>query len=272
MSSIEEATEIDKVLTRECLVDNKYLSDVIFKLADGEEMMAHKLFLITSSSFFHKLFSEHKEDVITLNVEWISKPSMLEVCRFIYTYNINLSVLNMMEIWTVALEFEMKILLKKAFDFICKNLNEKTVFQILTKNIKHKDFRLNMKCLEFIKNNTEMCVENREKLRLDLQATIQSLVQNLAKENEKVEDELNLLARNIGQCHIQTIVNQQLSDVQKELPKVMKNLMINGTRMYCNQKKLRKMCSSRKYTLQTLSLTKNLKLSKLNFDLIEEFY
>lgn len=174
MSSFIDATEFEKVLTktvapskiRECLVGNEYLSDVIFRLADGEELRAHKMFLITSGPIFHKLFSDHQEDVISLNLEWISKPTMLEVCRFIYSDILNIKDTNMMEIWSVALKLEMKYLLEKTIDFICKSLNEKSVFQVLQTNLKHNDFRLNMKCFEFIQKNHKKCLQSEEFLHL----------------------------------------------------------------------------------------------------------
>ena len=178
MSLLVKATEFEKILTktvapskvREFLVDNEYLSDVIFRLADGEELRAHKMFLLTSGPIFHKLFSDHQEDVIDLNMEWITKPTMLEICRFIYSDNLNLNDANMMEIWSVALKLEMKYLLEKTIDFICETLTEENVFKILLANLKHNDFRLNMKCFEYIKNNHKKCLETEEFLQLPLES------------------------------------------------------------------------------------------------------
>ncbi|CAO1405013.1 unnamed protein product [Diamesa serratosioi] len=177
MSEQVEATEFEKVLNktispskiREALLDNEYLSDVIFQLADGEELKAHKMFLITSSTIFHKLFSDHTEDVIQLNLEWINKQTMLEVCRFIYSDILNLNETNMMEIFSAAVKLEMKYLLEKTIEFICKTLNVKTVFNVLQTNLKHKDFRLNMRCFEYIAKNPKKCLETEEFLDLPLE-------------------------------------------------------------------------------------------------------
>lgn len=177
MSSLVEATEFEKVLTktvapskiREFLVDNDYLSDVIFTLANGEELRAHKMFLITSGPIFHKLFSDHKEDVIGINLDWVTKPTLLNICRFIYSDILNINGTNMMEIWSVALKLEMKYLVEKTIDFICKTLNDKSVFQVLQTNLKHNDFRLNMKCFEYIKKNHKKCLETEEFLLLPLE-------------------------------------------------------------------------------------------------------
>ncbi|XP_070498502.1 kelch-like protein 41 [Chironomus tepperi] len=152
---------------RESLLDNEFMSDVTFILGkEGTPLKAHKIFLMTSSSVMYKLLSKSTDQQLNFQIQQISQPTMMEICRYAYTDEVRLTADNMLEIFFAASKFEMKILTEKAVDFICKQMNDKTVFKILKSNQTHHNLRINMKCFEYIEKNYQLCLENPDLVRI----------------------------------------------------------------------------------------------------------
>lgn len=140
----------------------EYLSDVTFTLGEsGDELKAHKFFLMTASPVFHQLFANNSDAdgaPLDLKIAAITKPTMIEICRFAYSEVVNLTKENMLEVLFAASKFQMKFLMEKTIDFILKDgMNELTVYKILEANQKENNMRINLKCFEFIQKNHQKC-------------------------------------------------------------------------------------------------------------------
>ncbi|KAG5679577.1 hypothetical protein PVAND_009137 [Polypedilum vanderplanki] len=154
---------------RECLLDNDYMSDVTFFFGNDEmQLKAHKMFLCTASPIFLQLFEGNFEENINVKMSSITKEIMLEVCRYAYTDSSNLTLANVHDILHAATKFEMKGLIEKCVDFIGKQLNDKNVFKFLIENQKHNNFRVNMKCFEYINKNHQKCFKNGDFLKISI--------------------------------------------------------------------------------------------------------
>lgn len=134
-----------------------------FILGENEiSLSAHKIFMVTSSPIFHQILSEEADQHIKLKLSQITKETMLEICRFAYTENLNLTKENMLDVLFAAKKFEMRFLMEKVIEFICKQMDDKTVFKILDANEKYKNLRINMKCFEYIEKNYQKCLQNKD--------------------------------------------------------------------------------------------------------------
>ncbi|CRK97495.1 CLUMA_CG010884, isoform A [Clunio marinus] len=173
MASTEFENVLKKTITpekcRESLIGSEYLSDVKFTLGDSmDELRAHKFFLMTSSPVFHKLFTTHKlEDgtIMDLKISEISKLTMIEICRYAYTGNPLLNRNNMIDILQAATKLEMKFLIEKTIDFMCKEIDPDHVFKVLNAN-KGNNMRINMKCFDYIEKNHKACFQSSDFLHI----------------------------------------------------------------------------------------------------------
>ncbi|KAL7034687.1 hypothetical protein ACKWTF_008058 [Chironomus riparius] len=121
---------------------------------------------MTSSSVIYKLLTKSTEQRLNVQIPQISKPIMLEICRYAYTDEVKHTTENMLEVFFAASKFEMKILIKKTVDFICKQISYQTVFKILESNQAHNNLRINMKCFEYIEKHYHLCLENPDFLSI----------------------------------------------------------------------------------------------------------
>ena len=93
---------------------------------------------------------------------------MTEICRFAYAEVVNLTKENMLDVLFAASKFQMKFLMEKTIDFICKDgMNEHSVFKILELNQKDSNMRINLKCFEYIQKNHDRCFKSSEFLSVD---------------------------------------------------------------------------------------------------------
>jgi BTB/POZ domain len=141
---------------------------VTFTLGEsGDELKGHKFFLMTASPVFHQLFVNNADaaesNPIDLKISAISKTTMTEICRFAYSETINLTKENMLDVLFAASKFQMKFLMEKTIDFICKDgMNENSVFKILELNQKENNMRINIKSFEYIQKNHQKCFKSSE--------------------------------------------------------------------------------------------------------------
>lgn len=140
----------------------EYLSDMTFILGKHEEeLKAHKLFMISASPVFHTIYATNPDTALAMKISAITKETMIEICRFAYSEVVKLTKENMLDILFAASKFQMKFLMEKTIDFICKDgMNENTVFKILEANQKESNMRISMKCFEYIQKNHEKCFKS----------------------------------------------------------------------------------------------------------------
>ncbi|KAL7038192.1 hypothetical protein ACKWTF_009496 [Chironomus riparius] len=152
---------------RESLLDNEFMSDVTFILENGNALFtAHRMFLMTASPLFQKILPENNQKQLNIKIDQISKSIMKEICRYAYTEDVKFTDENKFDVLFAATKFEMKNLIEKTIEFICKQLSEKTVFKTLELNKKFHNLKINLKCFEFIEKNHQKCFGNPEFLKI----------------------------------------------------------------------------------------------------------
>lgn len=143
------------------------MSDVTFVLENGNVLFkAHRIFLMTASPIIQKLLTENNKQQLNIKVDQITKPIMQEICRYAYTGEAKFTDDNKFDVLFAATKFEMKNLIEKSIEFICKQLSEKTVFQTLESNKKFNNLKINLKCFEFIEKNHQKCFGHSEFLKI----------------------------------------------------------------------------------------------------------
>jgi hypothetical protein len=133
---------------REFFLDNEYLSDLQFILGLDENeifygnliicfvsdnfyrilclFLGHKLFFVSSSSFFHEKLWNTKGPV-RIKMKQISKKTFKEIARFVYTDQIHLTEENMHEILEAARKLKMNYLIDLTMKFIEKNNEQEEI-------------------------------------------------------------------------------------------------------------------------------------------------
>ncbi|XP_070499903.1 uncharacterized protein [Chironomus tepperi] len=145
----------------------QYMSDVTFVLENGNELFkAHQMFLMTASPIIQKLLTENNNKQLNIKIDQITKSIMLEICRYAYTDDVKFTDENKFDILFAAMKFEMKNLIEKTIDAICKQLSDKTVFKTLELNKKFNNLKINLKSFEYIEKNHQTCFKNSEFLKI----------------------------------------------------------------------------------------------------------
>lgn len=127
--------------------------------AKEEEFRAHKSFLMTASPLFHQMFASPSEDSeAQIKILDITPATMTEICRYAYCDIVSLNRDNMIDILQASSKLQMKFLMEKAIDFVCKDgMNDQTVFKILEANSKQANMRINMRCFDYLERNHKTC-------------------------------------------------------------------------------------------------------------------
>lgn len=139
----------------EQLVGNSLHSDVTFIIEDDNvEIPAHKLIISLASPVIDIIVYGNDSFISTniIKVDGISKESFMEILRYIYTDNLNITEDNIVEVLYKANYFGLTAIERKCYDYITKNLNESTVPKIF-----HHLFHISSppellkKCIQYIR-------------------------------------------------------------------------------------------------------------------------
>ena len=172
MAVVEEnwQTKRSTIVERATFIfNNELLSDVKFVVAvsTGENesrlIPAHKFVLAISSPVFYAMFygqlAETKDSIELPDCDY---DSLLEMFRFMYTDEANLSESNVMEVWYLANKYMVPSLVEKCAAYLLGNVKATNVFCILShaQKFEHKD--LEDRCWEVIETQTEEAVTSDE--------------------------------------------------------------------------------------------------------------
>jgi hypothetical protein len=174
------------------------LSDVTFQLGpNGEELYAHKFFLMTSSPIFHRIFFESNIcESPVYKISMVNKPTMMEICRYAYSNTVKLTKENMLDILFAATKFQMNFLVEKVVDYICaQGFNENTIFRVLEINENIKNIKLNMKCFEYVKENRTKFFNSLEVMKLKVE-TFTTLLNNCELSPEIIRHAIDFWSKN----------------------------------------------------------------------------
>ena len=150
------------------MLNNDHLSDVKFVAAknDGQSeskqvISAHKFILAIGSPVFEAMFyGDLAETKDTIELPDCNYESLLELFRYIYSDEVNLSGSNVMGVLYLAKKYIVPSLADKCAGFLQENLDPSNVFSILPFAQKCEEKTLIDRCWKVIDAQTEMAVKS----------------------------------------------------------------------------------------------------------------
>lgn len=165
----------------EHLVNNEYLSDVSFAVGKaGEVVVAHKLILTVASEVLHAQFNgnfaESKAEK-PIPLPDIEPPVFLEILRYMYCDEVNLSADNVVDVYYGAEKYLLKGLVRVCLEFLEDNIDETNVLKIFNENRQHEFAKVNELCLEMILDDPLLFFE-QPAFRNIQQRTLELIIQS----------------------------------------------------------------------------------------------
>ena len=189
------------------MLNNDRLSDVKFVAANsnGESKQvipAHKFILAIGSPVFEAMFyGELAETKDTIELPDCDNESLLELFRYIYSDDVNLSGSNVMGVLYLAKKYMVPSLTDKCVEYLKENMDPSNVFIILPFAQKYEDKTLVDRCWNVIDEQTEAAVNSdgfemieksflegvitRDNLRIEEVALFQAVIRWATKQCEK---------------------------------------------------------------------------------------
>ena len=177
-------TELPTLVERTAFIfNNEILSDVKFvvPVSTGESeskkvIPAHKFVLAISSPVFFAMFygriAETQDSVDLPDCEY---ESLLELFRFLYSDQVNLSGSNVMQLLYLANKYLVPSLVKKCKEYLRSNLIASNVFCILPHAQKFEDKDLEDRCWKVIEEQTEEAMTSDEFVTVE-RSVVESVV------------------------------------------------------------------------------------------------
>jgi len=152
------------------MFNNELFSDVKFVAwgANGESdskqvIPAHKFLLSISSPVFEAMFyGELAETIDSVELPDCEYDSMLELFRYIYSDEVNLSGSNVMGVLYLAKKYMVPSLANKCTEYLEDTLDPSNVFSILPQAQKHEEKKLVDQCWKVIDEQTDEVVKSDE--------------------------------------------------------------------------------------------------------------
>ena len=166
------------------IFNNELLSDVKFIVpasnseSESRKMIpAHKFVLAIGSPVFYAMFfgkmAETKNSIELPDCEY---ESLLELFRYLYTDEVNLTGSNVMHVLYLAKKYMLPSLADECSAYLQENLEASNVFSILPHAMKFDDQDLKNRCWKVIEKHTEEAVTSDEFFTLE-----RSLVESVVK-------------------------------------------------------------------------------------------
>ena len=171
MSVVERNWQAARPTIRErnkFIFNNDLFSDVKFvvKKADDESeskraIPAHKFVLSISSPVFEAMFyGELAETTVSIELPDCEYDSLLELFRYMYSDELNLSGSNVMGVLYLAKKYMVPSLAEKCLKYLQDNLDPLNVFSILPSAQKYEEKTLVDQCWEVINTQTEEALKS----------------------------------------------------------------------------------------------------------------
>ena len=176
------------------IFNNELLSDVKFvvPVSTGENertkvIPAHKFVLAISSPVLYAMFyGQLAETTDSIELPDCDYESLLEMLRFMYTDEANLSGSNVMQVWYLANKYMVPSLVKKCAAYLQDNVKAANVFGILSHAQKFEDKDLEDRCWEVIEKQTEEAVTSDEFVTVE-RSVVESVVKREKLNVKEVE-------------------------------------------------------------------------------------
>ena len=178
MAVVEENWQTKRLTIKErtkFMFNNELLSDVKFVVpaSNGESeckkvIPAHKFVLaISSPVFFAMLCGQMAETTDSIELPDCEYESLLQLFRFMYSDEVNLSGSNVMQVLYLAEKYMVNSLAAKCTEYLRDNLDASNVFCILLHAQKFENKDLENRCWEVIENQTKEAVTSVEFVTLE---------------------------------------------------------------------------------------------------------
>ena len=168
------------------IFNNELLSDVKFVVPASHNeskrrksqkcIPAHKFILAISSPVFYAMFyGEMAETAGTIQLPDCGYESLLELFRFLYSDEVNLSGSNVMQVLYLAKKYLVPSLADKCTEYLQEHLEASNVFSVLPQVQKFEDKDLEERCWEIIETQTENALTSKEFVTLE-RSVVESVV------------------------------------------------------------------------------------------------
>ena len=176
------------------MFNNEHLSDVKFSVrgSDGESetdrlITAHKFVLSIGSPVFEAMFySELAETKDTIQLPDCDYESLLELLRYLYSDEVNLSGSNVLGVLYLAKKYIVPSLAEKCKDYLQDKLDPSNVFTILPTAQKYEEKNLVDRCWKVIDSQTEQALKSDGFETIE-KTLLEALVQRETLEIKEVE-------------------------------------------------------------------------------------
>ena len=170
------------------LSDVKFIVPVSNGESESKVISAHKLVLATGSPVFFAMFYGQMADARdSIELPDCEYEGLLEVFRFIYSDEVELTGSNVMNVLYLAKKYLVPSLAEKCAEFLDKNLDASNAFAILPYAQKFEDKDLQNRCWEVVQIYTEEAVTSD-----DFVVAERSLVESVVKREKLNVKEVEL--------------------------------------------------------------------------------
>ena len=165
--TISERTRF--IFNNELLSDVKFIVPASNSESESRKMIpAHKFVLAIGSPVFYAMFfGEMAETKNSIELPDCEYESLLELFRYLYTDEVNLTGSNVMHVLYLAKKYILPSLADKCSAYLYENLGASNVFSILPHAKKFDDQDLEKRCWEVIEKHTEEAVTSDEFVTLE---------------------------------------------------------------------------------------------------------
>ena len=185
-TSINQRTKY--IFNTALLSDVKFIVPVSNGERESQVIPAHKLVLAIGSPVFFAMFYGQMADTRdSIELPDCDYESLLELFRFIYSDEVELTGSNVMHVLYLAKKYLVSSLVENCAEFLRKNLDASNVFSILPHAQKFEDKDLENRCWEVIEVHTEEALTSD-----DFVATERSLVESVVKREKLNVKEVEL--------------------------------------------------------------------------------
>ena len=190
-STISERTKF--IFSNELLSDVKFVVPASHNESENRKSQkcipAHEFILAISSPVFYAMFyGEMAETSGTIQLPDCDYESLLELFRFLYSDEVNLSGSNVMQVLYLAKKYLVPSLADNCTEYLQEHLAASNVFSVLPQAQKFEDKDLEERCWEVIETQTENALTSEEFVTLE-----RSVVESVVKRERLNVKEVDLL-------------------------------------------------------------------------------
>ena len=218
------------------IFNNELLSDVKFVVfashnesesRKSEKCMipAQKFILAISSPVFYGMFyGEMAETSDTIQLPDCDYESLLELFRFLYSDEVNLSGSNVMQVLYLAKKYLIPSLADKCTEYLQEHVEASNVFSVLLQAQQFDDKDLEERCWEVLETHTENAVTSEEFVTLE-----RSLVDSVVKRERLNVKEVDLF-KAVDRWATKEVERQRLSPARKVKRRILGEEIVKAIR------------------------------------------